>query len=137
MAPAGNKSLRLLQASHIKYDTYLPTAPLSVMTRGHGLDYRLAISAIPGLGAGNHIFTCRYFSLLTYNFVMYIAIMHLYTVFCFSLVVLNGTPLAVSSIRVRGDDIDDLRILKKHVPTKKVSVVIALLSCRKLVLNCN
>eukprot|EP00112_Aurelia_sp_Birch-Aquarium-sp1_P006641 Seg1729.5 transcript_id=Seg1729.5/GoldUCD/mRNA.D3Y31 product="Enhancer of mRNA-decapping protein 3" protein_id=Seg1729.5/GoldUCD/D3Y31 len=38
-------------------------------------------------------------------------------------VLLNGTPLAVSSMRIRGDDIDDLRILMKHLPTKKKQTI--------------
>ena len=36
MAPAGNKSLRLSQASHVKYDTYLPMGAIgTIVVNGH------------------------------------------------------------------------------------------------------
>ena len=35
----------------------IPPAPLSIMTRGHGLNKHLAMSAIQALGAENHNFT--------------------------------------------------------------------------------
>ena len=38
MTPAGNKSVRLSQASHVKYNTYLPTYLFSQLADVPGLD---------------------------------------------------------------------------------------------------